>query len=110
MFFSSAVPMHKVSTLIPCNNTLKLYNYFSATPVVGVSLSACNDLYHFLFTKYLTSLSLMQCCKVNNNNNDDKSPIFTPRKMRMHMNLDHVVSGRFVLGRDTHCDCSSIIV
>ena len=50
---------------------LKLCNYFSATPVVGVSLSACNDLYHLLLTKSHTSLSLMQCCKVNNNNNNN---------------------------------------
>ena len=25
-------------------------------------------------------------------------PFFTPRKMRKHMNLDHVASDRFVLG------------
>ena len=25
-------------------------------------------------------------------------PFFTPRKMRMRMNLDHMASGRFVLG------------
>ena len=29
---------------------------------------------------------------------------FTPRKLRMRMNLDHVASGRFVLGRDVHWD------
>ena len=34
----------------------------------------------------------------------DKSAIFTPRKTRMRMNLDHVASGRFVLGRDVHCE------
>ena len=27
-------------------------------------------------------------------------PFFTPRKTRMRMNLDHVASGDFVLGRD----------
>ena len=29
---------------------------------------------------------------------------YTPRKTRMRMNLDHVVSGRFVLGRDVRCE------
>ena len=31
-------------------------------------------------------------------------PFFTPRKMHMCMNLDHVASGSFVLGRDVHCE------
>ena len=31
-------------------------------------------------------------------------PFFTPRKMRMRMNLDHVASGHFVLGRDVLCE------
>ena len=31
-------------------------------------------------------------------------PFFTPRKTRMRMNLDHITSGRFVLGRDVHCE------
>ena len=31
-------------------------------------------------------------------------PFFTPRKMRMHMNLDHVASSHFVLGRDVLCE------
>ena len=31
-------------------------------------------------------------------------PFFTPRKMRMGFNLDHVASGRFVLGRGVHCE------
>ena len=31
-------------------------------------------------------------------------PFFTPRKTRMHMNLDHVASGDFVLGRDVLCE------
>ena len=31
-------------------------------------------------------------------------PFFTPRKTRMRMNLDHVASGRFVLGRVVHCE------
>ena len=30
-------------------------------------------------------------------------PFFTPRKTRMRMNLDHVASGDFVLGRDVLC-------
>ena len=30
-------------------------------------------------------------------------PFFTPRKTRMRMNLDHVVSGHFALGRDILC-------
>ena len=34
----------------------------------------------------------------------DKLAIFTPRKARMRMNLDHVVGGHFVLGRDVHCE------
>ena len=34
----------------------------------------------------------------------DKSAIFTPQKMRMRMNLDHVGSGHFVLGRDVLCE------
>ena len=29
-------------------------------------------------------------------------PFFTQWKTRMRMNLDHVASGRFVLGRDVH--------
>ena len=31
-------------------------------------------------------------------------PFFTLWKTRMRMNLDHVASGRFVLGRDVHCE------
>ena len=31
-------------------------------------------------------------------------PFFTPQKTHMHMNLDHVASGRFVFGRDVHCE------
>ena len=31
-------------------------------------------------------------------------PFFTPRKTRMRMHLDHMASGRFVLGRDVHCE------
>ena len=31
-------------------------------------------------------------------------PFFTPRKKRMRMNLDHVASGHFVLGRDVLCE------
>ena len=31
-------------------------------------------------------------------------PFFTPRKMCMRMNLGHVASGRFVVGRDVHWD------
>ena len=31
-------------------------------------------------------------------------PFFTPRKMRMHMNLDHVANGHFVLGRGVLCE------
>ena len=31
-------------------------------------------------------------------------PFFTPRKTRMRMNLDHVASGDFVLGRDVLCE------
>ena len=31
-------------------------------------------------------------------------PFFTPRKMHMCMNLDHVASGSFVLRRDVHCE------
>ena len=31
-------------------------------------------------------------------------PFFTLRKMRIHMNLDHVASGHFVLGRDVLCE------
>ena len=34
----------------------------------------------------------------------DKSAIFTSRKTRMRMNLDHVASGHFVLGRDVLCE------
>ena len=62
MFFPFAVPVRKMSTLtlIPCNNIVTTFSYSR------VSLSACNDLYHY-FTKSLTSLSLMHCCKVNNN-------------------------------------------
>ena len=33
-------------------------------------------------------------------------PFFTPR---MCMNLDHVASGRFVLGRDVHCEFDYIL-
>ena len=33
-----------------------------------------------------------------------RRPFFTPWKMRMCINLDHVASGRFVLGRDVHCE------
>ena len=29
---------------------------------------------------------------------------FSPRKTRLRMNLGHVASGHFVLGRDVHCD------
>ena len=45
----------------PCINILVYINISSATPVVGVSLSACNDLYHLSFTKSLIS-PLTQCC------------------------------------------------
>ena len=31
-------------------------------------------------------------------------PFITPRKTRMRMNLDHVASGHFVLGRDVLCE------
>ena len=31
-------------------------------------------------------------------------PFCTPRKMRLRMNLDHVASGHFVLGRDVLCE------
>ena len=31
-------------------------------------------------------------------------PFFTPRKTRMRMNLDHVASGHFVLGRAVLCE------
>ena len=31
-------------------------------------------------------------------------PFLPPQKACMHMNLDHVASGRFVLGRDVHCE------
>ena len=31
-------------------------------------------------------------------------PFFTPQKTRMRMNLDNVASGRFVFGRDVHCE------
>ena len=31
-------------------------------------------------------------------------PFYTVRKTRMRMNLDHVASGRFVLGRDVRCE------
>ena len=31
-------------------------------------------------------------------------PFFIPQKMCMHMNLAHVASGHFVLGRDTLCE------
>ena len=33
-------------------------------------------------------------------------PFLTPRKTRMHMNLNHVVSGHFVLGRGVLCECA----
>ena len=31
-------------------------------------------------------------------------PFFTLQKTCMHMNLDHVASGRFVVGRDVLCE------
>ena len=31
-------------------------------------------------------------------------PFFTPRKTRMRMNLDHVASVHFVVGRDVLCE------
>ena len=31
-------------------------------------------------------------------------PFFTPRKMRIRMNLDNVANGHFVLGRDVLCE------
>jgi len=31
-------------------------------------------------------------------------PFFTRRKTHMHMNLDHIASGHFVLGRDVLCE------
>ena len=34
----------------------------------------------------------------------DSQPLFTPRKMLIRMNLDHVASGHFVLGRDVFCE------
>ena len=68
MFFSSAVPMCQVSVVI----ILSLYNISSAAPVVGVSLSACNDLYHSLCHESLIS-PLTQCCKAKNNNNNNNN-------------------------------------
>ena len=31
-------------------------------------------------------------------------PFFTPQKMRMRMNLDHMGSSHFVLGKDMYCE------